>query len=88
MTDMTVPALEAAYRAAVTALVAVHASGAPRSTLKPMADTAYSIAIAWSVAADKDLVAKGWSNDDARKMSARADSAIWDALSLGGGGGR
>lgn len=79
---------EADYNASIAAMIAAHASGASRSDLRSMADVAYGKAVSWSLVAGNNLAVKGWSDDDARKASARADSAIWNAINLGGNGGR
>lgn len=71
------------HDAAMAALLAA-GLGAPVA----LADAVYSAAVAWSAAAGAWLAVAGWSDDAARKMSARADSAVWTALALGGGGGR
>ena len=76
------------HDAALAALLSASDAGAPRADLVPLADAVYSAAVAWSIAAGRWLSVAGWSDDAARKMSARADSAIWSALSMGGGGGR
>ena len=77
-------ALEGAYRDAVAAMNAAFTAGASRADRIALADIAYDIAIDWSRAASRF----DWNDAPARKMSARADSAIWDALNAGGGGGR
>jgi len=75
-----------AYRAAMAATLAAYRAAKPRDVVDALADMAYDAALVWSKLAGDAVAADN--TPATRKASAVADSAIWNALGVGGGKGK
>ena len=85
MTEIPPASLAAAaakYAAAMTATTEAFAAGASRAQVDELARETYAAAHTYSMVASTVLSA-GWTADRAR-WSAVADSALWNAVRIGG----
>lgn len=84
--DPSVAAAMAAHKAAMTAACDAFSAGDKAASVAA-ADKAWTMAHVWSMRAGA-WYASDPTNVTARRASAQADSGVWNALALGGGGGR